>query len=82
MPVSFSRSGSIVTVVVTVNVSDIIAAGITNQEKKDQAIKRAAAELLTAAETHNRTDADIDAGVTVAQAEATRLKASRPTGNL
>lgn len=83
MAVSISRTGGTLTVTIAIDVSDIIAAvGIPASEKKAQALQRCLNELSLSYEAHSLTDAAIDARVTAQTANATKLKAARPTGNL
>lgn len=84
MAVTLNRTGSTLTVAVTVDVADLIAAvqaGTTPApEAKLVALRRAVRQLADAAEVATRTDAQLDANAAAAVAEATRLKALRPTG--
>lgn len=86
MPVSLSRTGPTATVAVAFDVSDLIAAvqagSMTQAQAKIEAVRRATQMLVEATAVVSRTDQQIDADATAAAAEATRLKALRPTGAL
>lgn len=70
-------------VLVSVDITDIIAAvGISNAEKRAQALQRLIDEFARAVTNDARTDAAINQQVTDAQARAAAEIASRPTGGL
>lgn len=83
MAVEANRTGRNLVVTVTLDVRDIVASiGNNPVELKTQCLRRAAEAVSEAANNHSRTDADIDAEVTRAAAEAARKKAAKPTGTL
>lgn len=83
MAVSMSRSGGTLTVTVTVDIADIVAAvGIPNAEKRASAMQRALNHLSDSVRAGSRTDSELDQQTTAAAAEATRLKAARAGGTL
>lgn len=87
MSVVANRTGTNAVVTITTDVADILAAvGISNAEKKAQAMRRVLDELTIAVANHARPDNEIDAEATRLAADATadaaRKKAVKPTGTL
>jgi hypothetical protein len=81
MAVAISRTGGTLTVTVTVDVSDIIAAvGIANPDKKALALRRALDQLAGGVRSLGLSDADLDQQATDATTLAATLKAARPSG--
>lgn len=87
MPVAANRVGDVATITITVNVADLLRP--TPQPAatlRKQALERADAELRDCIDILAVPDAQLDARVTTAtasaQADVTRLKARRMTGNL
>lgn len=84
---TLNPSGAFARAVVLVNVSDIIAsAGISNAEKRAQALTRLLAELSLGIANDAKADAAIDAEAAAASAaaatDATLRKAAKPAGTL
>lgn len=85
--VNHARSGGLLTIrVIDIDVADLVAdvqAGRrTMQEAKVLAYRRGQAVLGEAIDVLMLTDAQLDAAVADAQADADRKKALRPSGNL
>lgn len=87
MPVVVSRIGQSgnARVEVTIDIADLLAAGVAGARLRAEAVVRAFDELIRARSVEGRTDAEIDAEAAgqsaAALARAAALKASRPTGN-
>jgi hypothetical protein len=81
MAISMSRTGGTLTVTVTVDVSDLVAAvGISNADKKAQAMRRALDQLAAGVRALGLSDADLDQQAADASTLAASLKAARPSG--
>lgn len=82
-----SASGTYARAVVLVDISSILnAVGLSAAEKRGQAKQALWDEFNRGLANDGRTDAEIDAAATVtttqATADATRIKAAKPTGTL
>lgn len=85
MAVSMSRTGSIVTVTVTVDVSGMGLPGYTPAQRRQLVARAAAKQLHEADRAEERSDAEIDADyaarVAATNAERDAVKAARPSGS-
>lgn len=88
MPVIVNRVGQSgnARVEVTVDVADLLAAGLTGPRLRSEAVTRAVDELQRSRQAADHTDQQIDAAaaeeVARVQSQAAAKKAARPTGNL
>lgn len=93
MAVEISKTGSaanppaIVTIRVILDVTDVLSDGtLTAKQKRKKVFDRVVRELADSAGMDEKTDAEIDAQrdavIADATAEALRLKALRPTGTI
>lgn len=82
MSVVVARQGRNVVVTVTTGVGDIIdLQGVSNPEKRQQAIQRAFDEFRAALAAGTQTDEQIDAELARHTQAAAARKAARPSGN-
>jgi hypothetical protein len=76
-------TGTMAGVLVSVDISDIVAAqGLTAAEKRAQSLRRLLAEFARSVESDARTDAAINQQIADAQARAAAELAARPAGSL
>ncbi len=82
MPVSINKSGKTITATVAIDATAILdSVGMQARDIKIQVLQSLQRELAESVAVAVKLDAELDAEIAAKQAEVTRLKALRPTGN-